>query len=109
MSNLRKKKLKLWYANPHCENCGKLTMLPEQHPNVLRKDDGQMYFKKDTPHNIATIQHKYFRLHPLRHARVHFNERRLYLSCYECNKKYYKDFEEPVNKQRQTKYNNENK
>lgn len=95
MHKIRKKKLQLWYKNPRCEKCGKLTILPEHHPKVLYKDDGQMYFKGDMPHDLATIQHKYHKQHPMRHKQVFNNERRHFLWCYKCNKEYNQQIEQP--------------
>jgi hypothetical protein len=74
---------KLWHANPHCENCGTLTVLPE-HIEGERISGMPI----NIPDNMATIQHKYSRNHPLRHTKNDRNERRRLLWCHKCNRDY---------------------
>lgn len=81
MSRHRTKKLlraRMWRANPHCYWCGVETVLIEGHHGQQK------------PSNMATIDHLYSRLHPLRHTqprRGGGGERRLVLACDECNQR----------------------
>lgn len=89
---IKKQRTRMWRANPHCENCGVLTVLPEDCPGWQAKGDGSTFLKK-VPANMATIQHKYDKLHPLRNV-IRPNERRHFLWCYKCNHEHYKKHEE---------------
>lgn len=94
MASSKKQRTKLWLINPHCENCGILTILPEHLPieNFKNKDRSKL---KTVPDNMATIQHKYDRNHPLRNKKISANDsRRHFLWCYKCNHDYYKQHEE---------------
>ncbi len=75
-NRLARRRKRMWLEDPHCENCGILTVLPEHI---------KMGKKKRQPPNMATIQHKYHRLHPLRMVRT--DDRRTYLWCRSCNTK----------------------
>lgn len=88
---LKDLKIKLWNANPHCENCGVLTVMAKDCPGIRINEDGIHVFDGPPPDNMATIQHKYSRKHPMRHARMiadRGQERRRFLWCYKCNKDY---------------------
>ena len=71
----------MWKKNPHCENCKRLTVLPEDVPYVIGSDGKRKI--KVVPDHMATIQHKYSRLSPLRRKRT--TDRRLLLWCHKCN------------------------
>jgi hypothetical protein len=45
---------------------------------------------KKIPLNLATIDHKYSKEHPLRNTKCINNERRLFLVCWKCNHEKYK-------------------
>ena len=70
-----------------CENCGILTVLPEDLPKRPRKEGGAHTELLVVPPNMATIQHKYDKLHPLRNI-TDRRERRHFLWCYQCNREY---------------------
>lgn len=79
---LQKQRRKMWDKDPRCENCGVVTVLPEDLPGKISKLGIKQI--KVVPPNMATIQHKYSRLHPNRglapnDERVHF------LWCTKCN------------------------
>lgn len=86
MKNHKKQRTLLWYTNPHCENCGVVTVLPESIDGLNAKGI-------KPPDNMATIQHKYCRGHPLRLTRAPHNERRRLLWCYKCNQYYNQMYE----------------
>lgn len=80
---LRKRRERLWLNDPHCENCGKLTILPEQLPGYKPGIGLKGY---EQPSNMATIQHRYSKNNPKRKFYIP-GERRHLLWCHECNKK----------------------
>jgi hypothetical protein len=80
---IQKEKIRLWRKNPHCENCGIKTSI------CFTAGVG-----KKTPPNLATIQHKYHKLHPLRNK--DHKERILFLWCYNCNKNYQIEYEKDI-------------
>jgi hypothetical protein len=86
---LAKQRLELWKKNPHCENCGVLTILPDDLPYSIGKTGNKNI--KIFPNNTATIQHKYDRLHPQRNIKT--NERRHFLWCIKCNREYWFTYE----------------
>jgi len=86
MSVFSKARDRLWKRNPFCENCGVLTIHPADVPGARLKEDGTLMIKV-TPPNMATLQHKYDRLHPKRKAKT--KERRWFLWCYKCNHDYH--------------------
>ncbi len=73
---LRKRKERLWKENPHCRNCGDLTILPEKYKATEKQPD-----------NLATIQHFHHKYHPDRHKPNPTGEVRTDLWCYKCNNK----------------------
>lgn len=89
---LKKVRNRLHAANPHCEKCGILTILPEDLPYTI---DALGTKQIDNIPNMATIQHKYHKLHPLRRV-VNRRERRLFLWCYKCNNQYWLEYEQPA-------------
>lgn len=84
MGFIRDKRIELWKANPYCEKCGILTILPEDVPGVINLKTGvkQMY---DVPDNMATIQHRYDRWSGMKSLRDTPYARALYLWCNKCN------------------------
>lgn len=94
--SLRKWRERRWKIDPHCEKCGVETIRPQDVPGVRFKPDGTPIIKK-IPDNMATVQHRFDRLHPQR--RGNSRERKRYLWCYKCNHEYYKTVEEPRHKQ----------
>jgi hypothetical protein len=80
---IQKEKLRLWKKNPRCEKCGIKT--------TLNFTSG---VGKKTPPNLATIQHKYHKLHPLRKQK--HKHRVLFLWCYSCNKNYQIEYEKDI-------------
>jgi len=79
---LVKQRERLWKKNPHCENCGIETILPKHCP---RGKKGRIIAQD----HMATIQHKYSRLHPDKRRTMildHENDRRHFLWCYKCNR-----------------------
>lgn len=83
MASFRKQRERLWKIDPRCENCAVVTVLPEHVEG--ERHSGAL---KIVPDNMATIQHKYSRNHPLRHHANGTNERRHLLWCYKCNKEF---------------------
>jgi len=67
---VRYMKLKLWVKDPHCHYCGIETILSHDMPQ------GVSYLP-----NMATIDHVYSRLNPLRQTQ----RQKLVLSCNLCN------------------------
>lgn len=96
MSNrkLREFREKLWRIDPHCEKCGVVTILPQNVDGAYTDEHGLLIIKK-VPHNMATIQHIYNRMNPLRRTPLKPNERRLLLWCYRCNTEYNELYEKP--------------
>lgn len=83
MTKLRKQRTRLWEEDPHCRNCGVLTILPHDVPGY------QPESKFVSPDNMATIQHVYSRLNPERRqingTRGNQPEPRHLLWCFKCN------------------------
>lgn len=88
----KKMRKKFWESDPHCMRCGVPTILPEHLPCKIDTKNG---FKiKETPSNMATIQHRYSKKHPLRRDKESMRtEQRYYLWCFKCNQQYNKDYE----------------
>lgn len=78
----RRTRDRMWRKNPHCENCGVLTVLPKDVDGKINPNNGYRQIK-DVPPNMATIQHKYSRLNKKRLEHTH--ERRWFLWCHKCN------------------------
>lgn len=78
---LQKQRRRMWMNNPCCENCGVLTILPEDVPGRVNSSGIKQI--REVPSNMATIQHKYSRLHPKRGTNP--NERVHFLWCTKCN------------------------
>lgn len=93
MSNLGRQKKYMYKLNPHCERCGVLMVLPEDTDNKIIRPDGS-YNVPYPPPNMATIQHRYCKIHPKRH-KPQKGERRRFLWCYECNQYYNEKYENP--------------
>lgn len=70
----KEKKLRLWRKDRRCRNCGVITVIPNEHTDT-------------PPANMATIQHKYDRLHPERISGSK-EGRTIYLWCLKCNQDY---------------------
>jgi hypothetical protein len=87
---LRELRLSLWISNPRCEKCGVVTVLPSDLPYSVDKK-GNKILKGVAPDNMATIQHKYDKLHPFRHVKT--SERRLFLWCLKCNSEHWELYE----------------
>lgn len=83
MGHLSKKRKRMWLIDPHCENCGVLTVLPETLPCKINPNTGLKQYDP-LPDNCATIQHKYSRFSDKR-GQIHHNEKRLFLWCHKCN------------------------
>ena len=86
----------MWLRNPFCERCKVHMILPEHCKDKIMRPDGGF----DLPHppdNLATIQHRYHKRHPLRNLSggQNFGERRRYLWCYRCNQEYNDLYENP--------------
>lgn len=96
---LQRRRFSLWIVNPRCERCGIVTILPEMLDGVNYNHAGHLQLKTQ-PDNMATIQHKYFKLHPLRLTQPKKGERRWFLWCYKCNQDYFKKYEQPINNKR---------
>jgi hypothetical protein len=69
---LRKQRLRLWQADPHCFWCGVRTILPSKQ------------WKGPVSPNVATIDHLRPRHHPGRLIPANGEIRRV-LSCWKCN------------------------
>lgn len=82
MKRLTKQLMAKWKDNPYCQRCGVLTILPQDVPGKINTHTGVKQIKK-TPDNMATIQHIYDKLHPLR--LVDTNDARHLLWCNKCN------------------------
>lgn len=97
MRTIKKQRSRLWHIDPHCKNCGVLTILPEHLPDECFKNEKRSKLKI-VPKNMATIQHSYSKLHPLRHAGEH-NTHALW--CWKCNQEYNDKYENHLNNGRQ--------
>lgn len=69
---LRARRNKLWAEDPHCRQCGVLTVLPQNTRNHKLS-------------NLATIEHIYSKLNPKRLIQPEVNEIRRILLCQKCN------------------------
>lgn len=92
MGKVNHKKKEWWFAKQDgkCAYCGcQMVLLP---PEAVRKV---------WPENMATLEHKYCRTHPLRNVKT--DERRRFLACLKCNQE--KSFQEqnalPIQVQRE--------
>lgn len=74
----KRRRARLWEANPHCHWCGTLTVLPPADGDSKRK-----HF----PPNEATLDHLRPRGDPTRTVPPRNRERRLVLACRSCNGK----------------------
>lgn len=81
---IKNQRRRLWEANPHCENCGVLTILPEDVPGKINPTTGIKQIKH-VPDNMATIQHKYDKISGKRHLKDTSEERVHLLWCTKCN------------------------
>jgi hypothetical protein len=92
-----KQKERLWNIDPHCENCGVLTVLAKDCGDIKYNETNRTYyFDGPVPDNMATLQHIYCRIHPMRHVRpASGTERRRFLWCYRCNQDYNDKYENP--------------
>lgn len=82
MSKFKKQRARLWNIDPHCENCGVPTILPEDCPGFKPNQ------KWPQPNNMATIQHVHNRLDPNRRqtpGEIQTTKRLHLLWCYKCN------------------------
>jgi len=97
MSNakqLRKQRQHLWNKfDGRCENCGVFTVLPEDVPGY-EKINGVLEINKP-PDNMATIQHRYSKVDPMRHI-YRRDERRHFLWCNKCNNDHARYVEQPL-------------
>lgn len=75
--SIRKRRYRHWKKNPHCRDCGILTILPEKIPQSKRT-------VKLTP-NMATLEHLRSRFDPSRTVPNVSNEIRTTLLCGKCN------------------------
>lgn len=73
-SRLGRRKVRLWLSDPRCHWCGRVTVL------------ASLIGKRRQFAELATIDHLYSRLHPLRSApKRHPREERTVIACHECN------------------------
>lgn len=91
----------MWQKNPHCERCGIVTVLAASLPNKTVHQDGH-FTLDEYPDNMATIQHRYSKTHPLRNQPGN-GERRRFLWCHKCNRDYNELYENPASKQLKNK------
>jgi hypothetical protein len=82
--SLKKQRQRKWQADPRCEQCGVVTMLPEHlarrfHQPVLNLAGIPAEFRN----RMATIEHVRSRLHPLRRVGTGKHQ----LLCWLCNQK----------------------
>lgn len=84
MGYIREKRIQLWNRDPHCENCGILTILPETLPGKINPTSGVKQMR-DVPDNMATIQHRYDRFSGMKQLLDTKYSRALYLWCNKCN------------------------
>lgn len=103
--SFKQQREKMWQQNPHCRRCGVLTILPKDVPGARFKPNGQLMIKV-VPPNMATIQHKYDRLHPNRKKET--KEKRHFLWCAKCNWEYHIEHETPRSSAYSKKINQHN-
>lgn len=72
LNSRRKQLVKMWKQDPHCRQCGRLTVL-----SVYKNH-------KAIPDNTATLEHVFSRLNPLRLLKTPGVKRRTLL-CRACN------------------------
>jgi hypothetical protein len=85
----RAKRLRLWSMDTRCYWCRRVTVLP-------KGAEGRI---PGTPKNLATLDHMYNRLDPLR--KEPYNGGFAVLACWECNQKRGKQFKAELKKQKQ--------
>lgn len=74
----KSRRTKLWREDPHCRNCGVLTILPEMRRKDLIRNNVNLT-------NMATLEHLNSRLNPERLKPNYSSEIRTTLLCYKCN------------------------
>lgn len=94
MKSLTGQRNRLWNINPRCEKCGVVTILPIDVPGACYDEAGLLHIK-NVPDNMATIQHKYDKLHPMRQENrsAKKRERRRFLWCIKCNREHWEKHE----------------
>lgn len=80
---IKNQRRRLWEANSYCENCGVLTILPEDVPGKINSAGVKQI--KTVPDNMATIQHKYDKISGKRETKNTPEERVHLLWCTKCN------------------------